>query len=141
MADKFATDRHLHVQGFELPARKGIADFLQEVTSHKDQAQYWARTTQPYEFVPVEAFARAFKGTDIGQRNARHLEQPYERPPDQLFDPLVRKKCALLLAHLDLYIHMDVGKEHVSAYGICCVHLDVSISGGCVHVFYLQELG
>ena len=94
------------MQGFELPARKGIADFLQEVTSHKDQEQYWARTTQPYEFVPVEAFARAFKGTDVGQRNARHLEQPHERPPDQLSDPLVRKKCALLLAHLDLYIRM-----------------------------------
>ena len=27
--------------GFSLPERKGIADFLQEVTSEKDQAQYW----------------------------------------------------------------------------------------------------
>ena len=27
--------------GFALPERKGIADFLQEVTSPKDQAQYW----------------------------------------------------------------------------------------------------
>ena len=27
--------------GFKLPERKGIADFLQEVTSVKDQEQYW----------------------------------------------------------------------------------------------------
>ena len=27
--------------GFALPERKGIADFLQEVTSPKDQEQYW----------------------------------------------------------------------------------------------------
>lgn len=28
--------------GFKLPERKGIADFLQEVTSLKDQEQYYA---------------------------------------------------------------------------------------------------
>uniref|UniRef100_A0A0A9DGI7 ABC transporter family G domain-containing protein n=1 Tax=Arundo donax TaxID=35708 RepID=A0A0A9DGI7_ARUDO len=28
--------------GFKCPERKGIADFLQEVTSRKDQKQYWA---------------------------------------------------------------------------------------------------
>ncbi len=27
--------------GFALPERKGIADVLQEVTSPKDQEQYW----------------------------------------------------------------------------------------------------
>ena len=81
-------------QGFQLPARKGIADFLQEVTSLKDQQQYWAHKAQPYKFVPVEAFARAFRETEVSRRNARHLEQPYERPPGQLFDPLVRKKYA-----------------------------------------------
>ena len=30
-----------NLMGFQLPKRKGIADFLQEVTSRKDQAQYW----------------------------------------------------------------------------------------------------
>lgn len=28
--------------GFRLPERKGIADFLQEVTSSKEQHKYWA---------------------------------------------------------------------------------------------------
>ncbi|KAH7836917.1 hypothetical protein Vadar_007366 [Vaccinium darrowii] len=33
--------------GFKCPDRKGIADFLQEVTSKKDQEQYWFRKNQP----------------------------------------------------------------------------------------------
>ncbi|KAK9150152.1 hypothetical protein Syun_008461 [Stephania yunnanensis] len=37
--------------GFKLPPRKGIADFLQEVTSKKDQAQYWVDNSRPYEFL------------------------------------------------------------------------------------------
>ena len=32
-------------QGFRCPPRKGVADFLQEVTSPKDQAQYWCVAT------------------------------------------------------------------------------------------------
>ncbi|KAK8491683.1 hypothetical protein V6N12_035054 [Hibiscus sabdariffa] len=34
--------------GFKCPERKGVADFLQEVTSRKDQKQYWVRKDQPY---------------------------------------------------------------------------------------------
>ena len=34
--------------GFALPERKGIADFLQEVTSPKDQAQYWCAHNATY---------------------------------------------------------------------------------------------
>ncbi|KAL5720689.1 ABC transporter G member 39 [Ranunculus cassubicifolius] len=33
--------------GFQCPGRKGIADFLQEVTSKKDQEQYWYDRRQP----------------------------------------------------------------------------------------------
>ncbi|KAK0596144.1 hypothetical protein LWI29_013201 [Acer saccharum] len=34
--------------GFKCPERKGVADFLQEVTSRKDQQQYWAHQNEPY---------------------------------------------------------------------------------------------
>ncbi|KAK9006197.1 hypothetical protein V6N11_035242 [Hibiscus sabdariffa] len=37
--------------GFRCPERKGVADFLQEVTSKKDQMQYWVRKDQPYRFI------------------------------------------------------------------------------------------
>ncbi|XP_076923568.1 ABC transporter G family member 36-like, partial [Bidens hawaiensis] len=37
--------------GFKCPERKGIADFLQEVTSKKDQEQYWANRNIPYKYI------------------------------------------------------------------------------------------
>jgi len=37
--------------GFKSPERKGIADFLQEVTSRKDQEQYWMDKRKPYRSV------------------------------------------------------------------------------------------
>eukprot|EP00850_Spirogloea_muscicola_P021701 SM000258S09117 [mRNA] locus=s258:114716:120085:- [translate_table: standard] len=40
--------------GFKCPERKGIADFLQEVTSSKDQEQYWADKSRPYSYVPSD---------------------------------------------------------------------------------------
>ncbi|KAL3740884.1 hypothetical protein ACJRO7_022072 [Eucalyptus globulus] len=52
--------------GFRLPPRKGIADFLQEVTSRKDQAQYWADPSRPYEFLPVSKIAEAFRMSRFG---------------------------------------------------------------------------
>ncbi|KAK8670105.1 hypothetical protein V6N13_104866 [Hibiscus sabdariffa] len=42
--------------GFKCPERKGIADFLQEVISRKDQEQYWHHTERPYSYVPVDQF-------------------------------------------------------------------------------------
>ncbi|WVY95934.1 hypothetical protein V8G54_028085 [Vigna mungo] len=35
--------------GFKCPERKGVADFLQEITSKKDQEQYWFRRDIPYQ--------------------------------------------------------------------------------------------
>ncbi|KAG2244998.1 hypothetical protein Bca52824_093184, partial [Brassica carinata] len=36
--------------GFGCPERKGVADFLQEVISRKDQGQYWLHHNLPYSF-------------------------------------------------------------------------------------------
>ncbi|KAL5994751.1 Pleiotropic drug resistance protein tur2, partial [Asimina triloba] len=47
--------------GFKCPERKGVADFLQEVTSRKDQQQYWAHKNEPYRYIPVKEFADAFR--------------------------------------------------------------------------------
>ncbi|GJM98188.1 hypothetical protein PR202_ga15175 [Eleusine coracana subsp. coracana] len=40
--------------GFRCPERKGTADFLQEVTSKKDQEQYWADKQRPYRYISLE---------------------------------------------------------------------------------------
>ncbi|KAK1375989.1 hypothetical protein POM88_032182 [Heracleum sosnowskyi] len=41
------------------PQRKGIADYLQEVTSKKNQEHYWADRTQTYEYISVTEFAES----------------------------------------------------------------------------------
>ncbi|KAM0906391.1 hypothetical protein ACQ4PT_016810 [Festuca glaucescens] len=65
--------------GFKCPDRKGVADFLQEVTSRKDQAQYWARRNQRYHYVPVKEFARAFQAFHVGQSLSAELSHPFDR--------------------------------------------------------------
>ncbi|XP_057978064.1 ABC transporter G family member 29-like [Malania oleifera] len=65
--------------GFKCPERKGTADFLQEVTSRKDQEQYWAARTKPYRYVPVAEFAARFKRFHVGLRVENELSLPYDK--------------------------------------------------------------
>ncbi|RDX74835.1 Pleiotropic drug resistance protein 1 [Mucuna pruriens] len=65
--------------GFVCPERKGVADFLQEVTSKKDQAQYWVRRDQPYRFVTVTQFAEAFQSFHIGRKLGEELSVPFDK--------------------------------------------------------------
>ncbi|KAL7195797.1 hypothetical protein ACSBR1_035934 [Camellia fascicularis] len=67
------------VMGFKCPERKGVADFLQEVTSKKDQEQYWFRRSQPYIYVSVSEFAEAFNSFHIVQQLAADLSVPYNK--------------------------------------------------------------
>ncbi|KAL8139417.1 hypothetical protein V2J09_005438 [Rumex salicifolius] len=65
--------------GFKCPERKGVADFLQEVTSKKDQQQYWCRADEPYRFITSKEFAEAFQSFHIGRRISQDLAVPYEK--------------------------------------------------------------
>ncbi|TVU10992.1 hypothetical protein EJB05_44550, partial [Eragrostis curvula] len=65
--------------GFRCPARKGVADFLQEVTSAKDQKQYWARPDESYTFVPAKDFAAAFKTFHTGRDLTNELAVPFDK--------------------------------------------------------------
>jgi len=65
--------------GFRCPERKGAADFLQEVTSKKDQAQYWVRRDEPYRFVTVTQFAEAFQSFHIGRKLGQELAVPFDK--------------------------------------------------------------
>ncbi|XP_022948217.1 ABC transporter G family member 31-like isoform X1 [Cucurbita moschata] len=65
--------------GFKLPPRKGVADFLQEVTSKNDQAQYWADSTRPYTYISVPEFAEAFKNSNIGKSLESSLNTPFDK--------------------------------------------------------------
>lgn len=65
--------------GFKLPPRKGVADFLQEVTSKRDQAQYWADPSKPYEYLSVPEIAKAFKNSKFGRSLEFTLSVPYDK--------------------------------------------------------------
>ncbi|PIA41675.1 hypothetical protein AQUCO_02200244v1 [Aquilegia coerulea] len=65
--------------GFKCPERKGVADFLQEVTSRKDQKQYWARKDLPYNFIPTEEFVKAFQSFHVGRELANELATPFDK--------------------------------------------------------------
>ncbi|KAK9066226.1 hypothetical protein SSX86_013547 [Deinandra increscens subsp. villosa] len=65
--------------GFVCPERKGVADFLQEVTSRKDQEQYWADRNIPYRYIPVSEFVQRFKSFHVGQKLNNELAVPYDK--------------------------------------------------------------
>ncbi|KAK9281885.1 hypothetical protein L1049_004792 [Liquidambar formosana] len=65
--------------GFRCPERKGVADFLQEVTSLKDQRQYWVRKDEPYRFVTVKEFAEAFQSFPVGRKLGDELAIPFDK--------------------------------------------------------------
>ncbi|KAK3416807.1 hypothetical protein EUGRSUZ_H02568 [Eucalyptus grandis] len=65
--------------GFKCPGRKGVADFLQEVTSRKDQHQYWVRKDEPYTFVTVREFAEAFQSFHVGRKLGDELSTPFDK--------------------------------------------------------------
>ncbi|WRX12870.1 ABC transporter-like [Theobroma cacao] len=65
--------------GFKCPERKGVADFLQEVTSRKDQQQYWCRKNEPYQYISVPEFVEHFNSFHIGQKLDDELRIPYDK--------------------------------------------------------------
>ncbi|KAM0823890.1 hypothetical protein ACQ4PT_070564 [Festuca glaucescens] len=65
--------------GFRCPERKGVADFLQEVTSKKDQQQYWYREQEQYRHVSVPEFAERFKSFHVGQQMLKEMQIPFEK--------------------------------------------------------------
>ncbi|KAL5583156.1 hypothetical protein UlMin_015598 [Ulmus minor] len=80
--------------GFKCPERKGIADFLQEVTSKKDQEQYWFKEDQPYAYLSVPEFAQAFNSFHLGQKLSEDLSINFDKSK---FHPaaLVRDKYGI----------------------------------------------
>ncbi|KAF8393284.1 hypothetical protein HHK36_021525 [Tetracentron sinense] len=65
--------------GFKCPERKGVADFLQEVTSRKDQEQYWIHKDEPYSFVSVKEFSEAFQSFHVGSKIGDELATPFDK--------------------------------------------------------------
>ncbi|XP_073130365.1 pleiotropic drug resistance protein 2-like isoform X2 [Henckelia pumila] len=65
--------------GFKCPERKGVADFLQEVTSVKDQGQYWFNKNEPYRYISVAEFVKRFSSFHVGLKLFDDLSIPYDK--------------------------------------------------------------
>lgn len=57
---------------------RGLLPILQ-VTSRKDQEQYWIDKSKPYRFVTVGEFSEAYKRFHVGQAMAEELKIPYDK--------------------------------------------------------------
>ncbi|RVW28972.1 Pleiotropic drug resistance protein 1 [Vitis vinifera] len=55
------------------------SQIVYQVTSRKDQAQYWARKEEPYSFVTVKEFSEAFQSFHIGRKVADELASPFDK--------------------------------------------------------------
>ncbi|KAF8682044.1 hypothetical protein HU200_045504 [Digitaria exilis] len=58
--------------GFRCPERKGMADFLQEVLSRKDQRQYWSSTDESYRYISPHQLSSMFRK----YQKERKLDEP-----------------------------------------------------------------
>ncbi|KAK4427940.1 ABC transporter G family member 35 [Sesamum alatum] len=92
--------------GFKCPERKGIADFLQEVMSEKDQEQYWAdRNNEPYKYISVSEFARRFKHFHVGVQLQQEISVPYKKDQSHkaalVYDKYLVPTRVLLKANFD----------------------------------------
>ncbi|KAK9192465.1 hypothetical protein WN944_003157 [Citrus x changshan-huyou] len=65
--------------GFRCPERKGVADFLQEVLSRKDQAQYWLHTELPYSYFSVDMFSKKFKESPLVKKLDEEILVAYDK--------------------------------------------------------------
>lgn len=50
-----------------------------QVTSKKDQEQYWSNPDLPYRYIPVAKFAEAFRLFHSGKYLAEELDLPFDR--------------------------------------------------------------
>lgn len=104
--------------GFTLPPRKGVADFLQEVTSRRDQQQFWARDPAQYRFLPITEIHQAYLDSTQGKAQLQALAAPAPVLPEHL-DPLVRKKvrpalCVLLVGSVVPLVLATLGTSQLS---------------------------
>ncbi|KAK3017007.1 hypothetical protein RJ639_006573 [Escallonia herrerae] len=103
--------------GLRCPERKGVADFLQEVISRKDQAQYWHRTEQTHSYMSVDMLSRKFKESPLGNKLDEELSEPLMKSEDQKNDvSLSLFIIASITMTVFLRTRMDVDVVHANYY-------------------------
>lgn len=73
---------------------------VEQVTSKKDQEQYWVDQSRPYRYIPVSEFASRFKTFHVGTQLSNELSVPFDKSKCHkaalVFDKYSIKKTELL---------------------------------------------
>lgn len=89
-----------------------------QVTSRKDQRQYWADKSVPYEFINVARFVDGFNSFHVGQNMQKDLAIPYDKsqshPAALVHDKYALSKRELLRACFAREIILM--KRHMTTY-------------------------
>lgn len=76
-----------------------------QVSSRKDQEQYWADKSKPYKYISVSEFGKRFKRFHAGLRLENELSVPYDRERSHkaalVFNKLSVPRIELLKANFD----------------------------------------
>jgi hypothetical protein len=59
--------------------KQAIFSFQNQITSKKDQEQYWVDKTQPYRYITPEEFSDSFKSSDTGKDLKEELSVPFDK--------------------------------------------------------------
>lgn len=93
--------------------------FVCQVTSKKDQAQYWADPSKAYKFISVQEIAEAFNNSKFGKAVESMCTAPFDKskshpsalpttrfavPKWELFKACLSRELILLNGHKFLYI-------------------------------------
>lgn len=89
------------------------------MTSKKDQAQYWADPSKPYNYIPVSEIAKAFQNSRFGKYVESTLATPFDKSKNhpsalakteyavsksELFKACFVREILLIKRHSFLYI-------------------------------------
>ncbi|KAM3377924.1 hypothetical protein P3S68_010337 [Capsicum galapagoense] len=141
--------------GFKCPERKGVADFLQEVMSKKDQAQYWHGTKETYKFVSIDTLSRKFEESPYRKKLNEELSVAYDKsrchrnsitfrdyslPKWELFRACMSREFLLLKRNSFIYIFKTVQIVFI-AFLSMTVFLRTRMSTDLIHAnYYLGAL-
>ncbi|KAL6780792.1 hypothetical protein ACKKBF_B11655 [Auxenochlorella protothecoides x Auxenochlorella symbiontica] len=118
--------------GLACPARKGVADFLQEVTTPSDQQKYWVDNTRAYEYVTASTIRDAYLKHPIALDMENELAAPYRPEPGALDLPTYKYAVSyktLFLSNLKRTLLLQTRDKlfvYVRVFQICLMSVVVA---------------
>ncbi|KAK2077910.1 hypothetical protein QBZ16_003778 [Prototheca wickerhamii] len=95
--------------GYHCPVRRGVADFLQEVTTPSDQHKYWDKEKnggRPFRYTTMQMFLEAYRRQPYWQSMADELAAPWTSETESFaahgalqIEPYAQRRSELLRAN------------------------------------------